>query len=132
MSLIAIVNLAERLLDQSPSQDSLGKAGSKLAPVKEGENATAVTQDHFTPSTATGQGQDSAQAAGLFRASQVTFFSAAADFLLAQTAPQTGNNSAPGQAPSATAPSPQLSSAVPPSEPLIPLDCITVSAPRPE
>jgi hypothetical protein len=87
MSLIAIVNLAERLLDQSPSQDSSGQSGSKLAPVKEREDATAAAQDHFTPSTATGQGQASAQAAGLFRASQVTFFSAAADFLLSQTAP---------------------------------------------
>lgn len=128
MSLIAIVNLAERLLDQSPSHDSLGQSGAKLAAVKDGEDATAATQDHFTPSAATHQDHATAQAAGLFRASQVTFFSAAADFLLAQTVPQTANPSAPAQALPTAAPAAQAVSAVPPREPLIPLGPVATTA----
>jgi hypothetical protein len=126
MSLIAIVNLAERLLDQSPGHDSPGQSGAKLAGVKDGEDATAVTQDHFTPSAATDQDHATAQAAGLFRASQVTFFSAAADFLLAQTAPQTANP--PAQALPTAAPAAQAVSAVPPREPLIPLGPVATTA----
>jgi hypothetical protein len=129
MSLIAIVNLAERLLDQSPSHDSPRQSGAKLAPVKGGEDAAAATQDHFTPSAATDQDHATAQAAGLFRASQITFFSAAADFLLAQTAPQTANPPAPAQALPTAAPAAQAVSAVPPREPLIPLGPVATTAP---
>jgi hypothetical protein len=100
MSLIAIVNLTERLLNQGLSQDPQRQTNSKSARVKEGQNETSATRDQFTPSAVTGQGQATAQAAGLFRANQVTFFSAAADFLLAQTA----SDPAAAQAPPTSSP----------------------------
>jgi hypothetical protein len=55
MSLIAIVNFAERLLNQAPGRDSQGQSSSKSAKVKEGQDGVD-TQDQFTPSEATGQG----------------------------------------------------------------------------
>lgn len=82
MSLTAIVNLAERLLNSSSAQTS-SNASSPQTPA--GPTQT-IGGDQFTPSGTT----DSEADAGLFQASQSISFSAAAEFLLSQTpSPQT-------------------------------------------
>lgn len=104
MSVIGLVSLAERLLNQ-------GSQGQNLPTTQKGTNATAANEtagaaeDLFTPSAQSGQTQD----AGLFSVAQFSFFSAAADFLLGQgNGPQTtatatstpdagGGNGATGQ-----------------------------------
>lgn len=103
MSLTAIVNLAERLLNNSSGRavesDSTSKQAKPATHVKPESN----TGDKFTPSA------KSQQDAGLFQVRQSNFFSAAADFLLAQT-PPSQTNAAP--APPATQPA-----AAPPQNP---------------
>jgi hypothetical protein len=121
MSLIAIANLAERLLDKSLTQAPQGGAGAKSHRVQEEDAQRVASQDQFTPSAVTKERESSAQAAGLFRATQVTFFSAAADFLLAQTAPQTANTVAAAPAPPTPAPLPKSAQAPISPTPLVPL-----------
>jgi hypothetical protein len=75
MALIGLVNLTERLLNQTAGQTQA------TTPSKASANnaVTAATGDQFTASA-----QNTAQAAGLFTVSQFAVFSAAAEVLLAQ------------------------------------------------
>ena len=80
MSVIGLVSLAERLLNQGSAQNQ------DLPTTQKGSNAAAANdtagpaEDLFTPSGQNGQTPD----AGLFSVAQFSFFSAAADFLLGQ------------------------------------------------
>ena len=84
MSLVGLVNLAERLLNQNTTQGQDAQTAQKAASPQGNQEPQAVTEDQFTPSAQSGQAQATAQAAGLFSVAQFTFFSAAADFLLGQ------------------------------------------------
>jgi len=96
MSLTAIVNLAERLLNNSSGQTADANSGSKQSkPIAHGES-DFKSEDQFSPSAIAAQ-----QNAGLFQVKQSSFFSAAADFLLSQTA-QPQVNPAAAQTPAAT------------------------------
>jgi len=79
MATIGLVSLTERLLNQTAGQAQEPQAA---APNRTSANngAFAATEDQFTPSA-----PNAAQAAGLFTVSQITLFSPAAEFLLAQT-----------------------------------------------
>lgn len=79
MATIGLVSLTERLLNQTAGQAQEPQAA---APNRTSANngAFAATDDQFTPSA-----PNAAQAAGLFTVSQITLFSPAAEFLLAQT-----------------------------------------------
>jgi hypothetical protein len=78
MATIGLVSLTERLLNQTAGQAQEPQAA---APSRANANNGAIvaTVDQFTPSA-----QNTAQAAGLFTVTQVTLFSPAAEFLLAQ------------------------------------------------
>lgn len=111
MATIGLVGLTERLLNQTAGQ---AREAQTVTPSRTSANngAIAVTEDQFTPSA-----PNAAQAAGLFTVSQITLFSPAAEFLLAQTPePQanpgsaadaagnfTATTAAPVSAPDATA-----------------------------
>ncbi|HTQ62725.1 MAG TPA: hypothetical protein VMI32_21035 [Candidatus Solibacter sp.] len=90
MSLISLVNFAERLLNQDDPRSQDTQIAQKSANSQGSPNSPAAREDKFTPSALTGQTQDTGQAAGLFSVSRFSFFSAAADFLLGPNAsPQT-------------------------------------------
>lgn len=95
MSLVAIVNLADRLLNQTFGQDQ--ETQSKSAPAKEArvEEKDGRNEDRFTRSVQATQAGPTAEAAGLFQVTQFTVFSAAADFLLTQTAAPPANQVEP-------------------------------------
>ena len=78
MATIGLVGLTERLLNQTAGQ---AREAQTVTPSRTSANngAIAVTEDQFTPSA-----PNAAQAAGLFTVSQITLFSPAAEFLLAQ------------------------------------------------
>jgi hypothetical protein len=105
MSLVGIVNLAERLLNQNAPQGETAAGGPSAAT---GANAQATQgaagEDQFTPSSQTGQTQTAAQDAGLFTVAQFSFFSAAADFLLGQNTAAPANPAANATAPANVAP----------------------------
>ena len=82
MSLVAIVNLAERLLNQSPGQGQTGPNGLNAAKAATTANPPTTFEDLFT-SSANGPGA-TAQDAGIFNVDRLAIFSAAADFLLGQ------------------------------------------------
>lgn len=112
MSLTAIINLAERLLNNSSGQSvdtSSTLKQSKQAPRVDSE---AKAGDQFTPSAATQQD------AGLFQVRQISIFSAAADFLFAQTLQPQSNPLAnpaatPENGPVAPAPAKSTANAAP-------------------
>jgi hypothetical protein len=79
MSLTAIINLAERLLNNSSGQSVDTSSTLKQSKQTARIDSEAKAGDQFTPSTATQQD------AGLFQVRQISIFSAAADFLFAQT-----------------------------------------------
>lgn len=77
MSLIGIVHLAERLLNQTRENDANAQSNGKHA--VRAHSAQNDDGDQFTPSA-----QNAAQDAGLFRVSNISLFSAAADFVFEQ------------------------------------------------
>ena len=85
MSLTAIINLAERLLNNAADQPV--EANSSLRQSKQNSRAKsdARVEDQFTPSSA------SQHDAGLFQVRQISIFSAAAEFFLSQTAQSQAN-----------------------------------------
>jgi hypothetical protein len=99
MSLIGLVNLAERLLNQSSSENQQSQVPQKKTTVQTKPTTHGVAEDQFNLSPQNGQAQNSAQDAGLFSVAQISFFSAAAEFLLGQTAAPTANQTAQIQAP---------------------------------
>ena len=82
MSLVAIVNLAERLLNQSPQHGEAGPNGLNAAKAANTTNPPTTFDDLFT-SSANGPAA-TAQDAGIFNVDRFAIFSAAADFLLGQ------------------------------------------------
>ena len=84
MSLVGLVNLAERLLNQGSTQGQDTAAQQKAANPQPAAVTQGPAEDLFTPSAQNGQAQATEQDAGLFNVAQFTFFSAAADFLLGQ------------------------------------------------
>ena len=87
MSHLGLVNLAQRLLNQTLGQGQDPRVTSKTATTAANKNDRPLASgDQFTPSTHTDQSQNTAQAAGLFQVSESTLFSAAAQFLFTQTA----------------------------------------------
>jgi hypothetical protein len=87
MSLTAIVNLAERLLNNSSGQTGDTSSSSKQSKATSRSDSDSKSSDQFTPSAS------AQQDAGLFQVKQFNIFSAAADFLLSQT-PQPQSNPA--------------------------------------
>lgn len=81
MALIGIVHFAERLLNQTQENDAGAQSNAKHA--VRAQSAQNDDGDQFTPSTHN-PGQD----AGLFRVSNISLFSAAADFVFEQPAAQ--------------------------------------------
>lgn len=90
MAAVGIVQLAERLLNQNNTQSQDTQNNQRVTSRNQGPLAAA--QDQFTPSARAGQG--AAQEAGLFSVAQFSFFSAAAEFLLAQNTPPPGDQPA--------------------------------------
>src|SRR6266852_2967755 len=78
MATIGLVSLTERLLNQTAGQAQEPQAAPPSR-ANENNGITGATVDQFTPSA-----QNAAEAAGLFTVSQITLFSPAAEFLLAQ------------------------------------------------
>ena len=91
MSLISIVNLAERLLNHSSEQDQGAQTGLPTNRVSANSQANEAG-DEFTPSKSN---PNTAQEAGLFSATTLSFFTAAADFLLGQISKPQTNVDAP-------------------------------------
>jgi hypothetical protein len=99
MATTGLVNLAESLLNQTataqvlqalPTTNGTGTASS-------GAVNTQAILDEFVPSSQTGPGNATAEAAGLFTAAQIPLFTAAANSLLSQSTPaQTNPAVAPG------------------------------------
>ncbi len=96
MSLVGLVSLAERLLNQNPAPGQDTQTVQKPASPQSTHGSQSAGEDQFTPSTQSSQAQTSAQDAGLFRVTQLSFFSAAADFLLGQNAAAPTNLTAGG------------------------------------
>jgi hypothetical protein len=97
MAFVAIEHLADRLLNQTFGQDEQTRATAKTAKTDGKEDDRARTADRFTPAAQDGSTQASAQDAGLFRVTQFTLFSAAAEFFFAQTTPPQANQAIPAQ-----------------------------------
>lgn len=95
MSLIGLVNLAGLLLNHNFTQSEESQVPQKTAVVQTHSTSHGVEEDQFTPSPQNGQAQNSAQDAGLFSVTQISFFSSAAEFLLGQTAAPAANQPAP-------------------------------------
>lgn len=85
MAAVGIVQLAERLLNQNNTQSQDAQNTQRVTSHSENRGPQATAQDQFTPSAQAGEG--AAQEAGLFSVAQFSFFSAAAEFLLAQNTP---------------------------------------------
>ena len=81
MSLNAIVNLAERILNKSSKESGDTNVSSKQSKPVTGTNADSDSGDQFTPSIV------NQPDAGLFQVTQFSLFSAAAEFLLSQPNP---------------------------------------------
>lgn len=112
MSLTAIINLAERLLNNSSGQSVDTSSTLKQSKQTARIDSEAKAGDQFTPSTATQQD------AGLFQVRQISIFSAAADFLFAQTLQPQSNPLAnpaatPENGPAAPAPAKPTANAAP-------------------
>src|SRR5450432_2920223 len=91
MSLTGLVSLAQNILNQTAAQDSQALATAAGA-AGTGSLAAATanpgsSQDQFVPSAQTQTANATAEAAGLFRATQFSLFTAAAESLLAQRGP---------------------------------------------
>src|SRR5882724_11839894 len=82
MSLVAIVNLAQRLLNQTFEQGQNAASNTKQAKPTTTNVTGLNSEDQFTSSAVNGgaTGQD----AGLFNVQRFAIFSAAADFVLSQ------------------------------------------------
>lgn len=107
MSLVGLVNLAERLLNQSDTQGQDTQLTQKAANSQVVQGSPGGVEDRLTPSTQDPQTHANAQDAGLFRVAQFSFFSAAADLFLGQSVGATTNaaraeaNGGNGNAPAA-------------------------------
>ena len=103
MALTALIRLSEQLLNETVATQG---AGTPQTPVNAAGNTTnspaaPAARDQFVPSTQNNAAAANAEAAGLFRVAQFSLFTAAADSLLAQTAPAQQKNAASQPAPAA-------------------------------
>jgi hypothetical protein len=107
MAHVGIVNLAERLLNQSQTQTEESSSaptqnhqtGSPSPTLATAPAASTLTNaDQFTASTQSNASDATAQAAGLFSVKTLSLFTAAANFILGAAAgPNAGNSSSTGQ-----------------------------------
>jgi hypothetical protein len=129
MSLVVLVNLAERLLNQNSTASEQSQVPQKKAAVHTKPTTHGVEEDQFTPSPQNSQAQNSAQDAGLFSVAQTSVFSAAAEFLLGQTAAPTANQPAPANvAATANTQAPQIANANAATAPPAPTPAATTAA----
>ena len=103
MALTALIRLSEQLLNETAAAQG---TGTPQTPVNAAGNTTnspaaPAARDQFVPSTQNNAAGANAEAAGLFRVAQFSLFTAAADSLLAQTAPARQRNAASQPAPAA-------------------------------
>jgi hypothetical protein len=84
MSLVAIVHLAERMLNHGQEQEPQAPSAA-AKPGKPRVDANWKGQDQFLPSEQTGTVESTAQAAGIFSVKGSALFTAAAEFLLRQS-----------------------------------------------
>ena len=99
MATTGLVNLAESLLNQTATAQELQAvpATNGTGTATAGAVNTQAILDEFVPSSQTGAGNATVEAAGLFAAAQIPLFTAAANSLLAQSTPtQTNPAVAPG------------------------------------
>jgi len=87
MALVGIVNLADRLFNESQSQAQADKTSSPVQPSAQTgpdsqESANLPNPDQFTSSSQSSAADATAQAAGLFSVNTFSMFTAAANFLL--------------------------------------------------
>jgi hypothetical protein len=125
MSLVAIVNLAQRLLNQTFEQGQDATNNTKQAKSATAGPTARKFEDQFTASAVNGAA--SGQEAGLFNVQRFAVFSAAADFLLSQPSEPTppraetpavtkatpNDSAAPAAAPPSTGPAPITQPATP-------------------
>jgi hypothetical protein len=97
MSLVGLVNLAERLLNQGSTQGQDAPVTQNGSASNGANSAGAGVEDLFTPSGQNSGGANAAQDAGLFTAPRTSVFTAAANLLL-------GRNAPPAQPATATSP----------------------------
>lgn len=89
MAFIGIVHLAERLLNQNSAEGQDQQVPQKQIRKASNTRLVEVSEDQFTLSP-----QNEADP-GLFQGTQYTVFSAAADFLMAQSAPPSTEQTVP-------------------------------------
>jgi len=89
MALAGLVSLTEQFLNQTAAATQA--AQTPQTPVSVAATSSPVPEDQFVPSTQNDSAAVNAEAAGLFTVAQFSLFTAAADSLLAQTAPAQGN-----------------------------------------
>ena len=96
MATTGLVNLAESLLNQTATAQALQAlpATNGTGTATAGAVNTQEILDEFVPSSQTGAGNATAEAAGLFTAAQIPLFTAAANSLLAQSTPTQANPAA--------------------------------------
>jgi len=110
MSLVAIVNLAQRLLNQTSEQGQDTTSITKQVKTAPANSTGLNFEDQFTSSAVNGPA--SGQEAGLFNVQRFAVFSAAADFLLSQ---RTEPTPAPAETPAVTKAAPNDSAALAPA-----------------
>jgi len=104
MSLTAIVNLAERILNNSSKGSGDSNVSSKRSKPVATVNAESNSGDQFTPSVA------NEVDAGLFQVTQISLLSAAAEFFLSRTnSPQGNSPVVPAEAPLGARATPAIS-----------------------
>ena len=108
MATTGLVNLAESLLNQTATAQELQAlpATNGTGTATAGAVNTPAILDAFVPSSQTGAGNATSEAAGLFTAAQIPLFTAAANSLLAQSTPTQAN---PAAAPGNTVAPPLVS-----------------------
>ena len=96
MATTGLVNLAESLLNQTATAQELQAlpATNGTGTATAGAVNTQAILDEFVPSSQTGAGNATSEAAGLFTAAQIPLFTAAANSLLAQSTPTQANPAA--------------------------------------
>jgi hypothetical protein len=98
MSLVGLINLTERLSNQNSTESQQSEVPPKTAAVQTNPKTHGAAEDQFTPSPQNGREKNSAQEAGLFSVTRISFFSAAAEFLLGLATAPEANQPATGNA----------------------------------
>jgi hypothetical protein len=84
MSALGPVNIIQSLTNQNLTQEPSYQIPQRAGVVQSAQQPRTLPEDQFTPSTLSGQSQDTAQAAGIFTVPQPLALSPAASLLIAQ------------------------------------------------